>query len=142
MSRRGLVGRILIMLVALQTVVGSFVFDWNDSHVFNDRWSPHARFHGAMCVFLGLAMALLSLWYTWRRAGDERTNLQAGAWFASLIYLSFYPASFVPGAGPSDPDHPVPLVFGAISPQAIEGAISIMVVVAGYLLAVARPRSA
>jgi hypothetical protein len=135
MTRRALVGRVLITLVALQTAVGGFVFDWNGSHVFNDRWSPHARFHGAMCVFLGLGMALLSLWYTWRKAGDERTNLQVGAWFASLLYLSFYPASFVPGARPSDPDHPVPLVLGALSPQAIEGAVSIVVAVAGYLLA-------
>jgi hypothetical protein len=61
MPRRALLGRFLISLVAVQTGVGSFFFDFNDSHVFNPHWSPHARFHGAMGVFLGAGMSALSL---------------------------------------------------------------------------------
>jgi hypothetical protein len=134
MKRRALAGRTLISLIAVQTGVGSFFFDFTDSHVFNDHWSPHARFHGAMGVFLGAGMSLLSLWYTWRKAGDARTNLQVGAWFAALYFMSFFPSALVPGAGFSDPDHPVPMV-GGLSPQAIEGGISLALVVLGYALA-------
>ncbi len=137
---RPLIGRILISLIAIETGAGAFFFDFNRSHVFNPFWLPHARFHAAMGVFMGAGLALLALWYCWRRAGDERTNLQVAAWMAALYFLSFYPAALVPGAGLSEPGNEVPLVLGLVAPQLIEGTISVLLCALGYWLA--RPRRA
>lgn len=37
------------------------IADLNETHLFNEHWSPHARLHGAWFLFFGFAMAMLSL---------------------------------------------------------------------------------
>jgi hypothetical protein len=41
-------GRILLTLVALVTGLGGYVMDWNETHVYNPHWTPHAKFHNGM----------------------------------------------------------------------------------------------
>ena len=41
------VGRWLLSGVAAFTAVGGFLADWNRTHLFNPRWTPHAKFHDA-----------------------------------------------------------------------------------------------
>jgi hypothetical protein len=38
-------GKIVLTAVALFTSTGCYLADWSDSHVFNPRWPPHAKFH-------------------------------------------------------------------------------------------------
>lgn len=138
MNRRALAGRALISLVAAQLLFGVFWFDYNKTHVFNPTWTDHARFHTGMTIFMGAIMAVLSLYYAWRRAGDARTNLQAAAWLASLYFLSFFPSATLRGSSFTEPGMDVPLAFGLIPPQLLEGGISLVAVVTGYLLAAPR----
>ena len=39
-------GKSLLTLANVITVVAPLAADWNDSHIFNERWPAHARFHG------------------------------------------------------------------------------------------------
>ena len=135
---RATVGRLLLTLVAVQLAVGALFFDFNASHQFNPLWPAHARFHCAMTIFLGEMLAVLALAYTWRRAGDERTNLGVAAWMASLYFLSFFPSGLVPGAGYSEPGNEVPLAFGLLPPQVIEGGLSVVLAFVGRWLALPR----
>jgi hypothetical protein len=141
-SQRGIVGRALISLVAAQLLVGCFYFDYNETHVFNPRWTEHSRFHTAMTIYMGAMLAVLGLYYTWRRSGDLRTNLQAAAWLTAVYFLSFFPSALMPGSGLSEPGLDVPLVAGVVAPQLIEGSISLILLAAGYLLAAPRPSAA
>jgi Family of unknown function (DUF6640) len=50
-------GRSLLTLANVITAAVPFAADWNDSHIFNERWPAHARFHGVTA----LAMHALSL---------------------------------------------------------------------------------
>jgi hypothetical protein len=137
--KRHLVGKLLISLVAVETGLGSLIADFNESHVFNAAWNEHARFHGAVGVFVSAALMVLSLVCLWRRAGDQRFQLAMGAWLAAIFMGSFIPSGMLPGAGYEEPGHPRPMLFGVLAPQLIMAIISMGLVVAGYLLA--RPGS-
>ncbi len=43
--RMPLISRLLFKLSAAGLAVGAHVADINPSHIFNDRWPPHAKFH-------------------------------------------------------------------------------------------------
>ncbi|CAH0015642.1 unnamed protein product [Clonostachys rhizophaga] len=59
-------GRILISLAALTEIIGPYAADWNESHVFNPRWPPHAHFHNGQTLSMGLFTGLLTLFYLWK----------------------------------------------------------------------------
>jgi hypothetical protein len=42
-------GRLFIVVGNLLYAVGAFIADYNETHVKNPRWPPHARFHNGMC---------------------------------------------------------------------------------------------
>ncbi len=60
------VGAWIITLVALFTIVAPFVADWNATHIYNPRWTPHAKFHNAQTMLLGVGLGLSALWFVWR----------------------------------------------------------------------------
>ncbi|MCC2618127.1 hypothetical protein LJ739_17865 [Aestuariibacter halophilus] len=39
----------------------------NQSHVFNQTWPPHARFHEVWQLFTHCALGIVALWLTWHR---------------------------------------------------------------------------
>lgn len=41
--------------------------EWNQSHVFNADWPPHARFHEVWQLATNIMLGLLVLWLTWQR---------------------------------------------------------------------------
>jgi hypothetical protein len=43
-------GKVLLSVVALFTSTGCYLADWSDSHVFNPRWPPHAKFHNGQTM--------------------------------------------------------------------------------------------
>ena len=130
----------MISAVAIETGLGSFIADFGSTHVFNPSWNPHSRFHAAVGVFVSAGLMVLSLVCAWRRSGDARFNLQMAAWLAALFMGSFIPAGFLPGSGYDEPGLPRPVVLGLMAPQLFMAIISMIVVLAGYLLA--RPASA
>jgi hypothetical protein len=46
-------GRVILTSVATLTSVGSFLADWNRTHLFNPNWPPHAKYHDAQTILLG-----------------------------------------------------------------------------------------
>ena len=45
--RTQVLGRSLISATAVAQMVGPFVFDFNDTHIYNPSWPAHAKFHNA-----------------------------------------------------------------------------------------------
>jgi hypothetical protein len=52
------VGKVLISLSAAGTLIGSYVADWNETHIHNPTWPPHAKFHNAQTMSMGAALSL------------------------------------------------------------------------------------
>ncbi|QKV77645.1 DUF6640 family protein [Amycolatopsis sp. Hca4] len=119
-------GRALISLSALVTAVGPYRADWNETHVYNPAWPPHAKFHNGQTMSLGLTLGATSLWQLWRR--PTRAGLDAGAVLASLYWVTQISALAYPGAKAVDPPGE------ARFPQAKAAFPALAVTALGYLL--------
>ena len=90
-------GRGLLTLANLITAAAPLAADWNDSHIFNQRWPSHARFHGVVALTMTSTLAGLNLWSLCRPP-------PTGAPAACSRRPSRSPMGSVPG-GAADPRH-------------------------------------
>ena len=129
--------RWLLRLVALQTLVSPFVADWNVTHIYNPRWPPHAKFHNAQTMLLGVALGLGTLWFSARPAATapaRRVQLQAAALLAATYWLSQAFSGTFPGSAFIDPEFgPLPYVLG-LPVQVFVDVVTLSIVALAYYL--------
>ena len=101
---RHLGGRLLLSAIAIAAGLGGFLADWSPTHLLNESWPPHARFHNAQTMSAGAFMAVLALFFLWRRAGDHSTNMLAAVLFAGGTYWTMAAAFLFPGVAWTDPE--------------------------------------
>jgi hypothetical protein len=108
------VGRLLVTAAILGTGPTFARFDLNRSHIFNPRWTPHARFHDASAVVTELGWSIASLWLLWRRGtSDERElALKIAALHPVLAYVPYFIADAMPGAAVEDEPGKIARVAG------------------------------
>jgi hypothetical protein len=109
---RRLLGRSLLTLANVITVVAPIAADWNDSHIFNDRWPAHARFHGVTALAMATSLSAANVWSVWSGAADRDSARFFAAAVPVAYWAPFFLAPLVPGTGVDDPPHPVPRVAG------------------------------
>lgn len=105
-ERRTSLGKALIALVAAETAVGPFLADWNETHIYNPTWPPHAKFHNAQTMSLGAGLAAASLWQLSQRHDSQagaRRALDAATLSAALYWLTNIAALTFPGSKAVDP---------------------------------------
>jgi hypothetical protein len=129
------VGRLLITLVALWAAGGSYIFDWNHTHIYNPHWPPHAKFHNAQTMLLGTMLGLLSLWLLWIQKGDKIAFLRLAALVASFYWITQAGAILFPGTALVDPEFSHP---GQLPAQLIVDVAMLVLLSLGYLLEVNR----
>jgi hypothetical protein len=128
--------KLLICAVALFGGLGGLLSDFSETHLLNPLWPPHARFHNAQTMSMGMLLAALTLLFAFWRAPDTRGRWAAIAVLGSLYWTSIFFAQFFPGVGFFDPqfaDREKILIFGHRLTQAEMG----LVLVAAVWLAVA-----
>ena len=107
-----LLGRGLLTLANMITLAAPVAADWNDSHIFNERWPAHARFHGVTALAMTTTLSSASIWSVWSGASDQA----AARFFAAAVpvayWAPFFLAPLVPGTAVDDPPHPVQRVAG------------------------------
>ena len=132
MTKREIVGRTLITLSILLSVIAGIVFDWTVSHFADPNWSEHARFHVLTYHGSLLMIGVAALWCLWGRCRERAWALWS-AWFMVLVYwLPFYPAALVPGVSPIAV--PEDVIMGMPANLTI-GTIHLCVTTCGVLLA-------
>jgi len=124
-----MLGNILLTLSAIGQVLGPFIADFNETHVLNPRWPPHARFHNGQTMSMGLGLGLATLYYTYRPVASPAAR--ADSLFTAMIFGSIYwitgmSAILYPGSKGMDPE------FGEGFPQAKVFAAFMMSAVAGW----------
>lgn len=124
-------------LLAISTVL-SFVLDWSSNHLFNPLWHPHARFHGALLLFLLAGVSATGLWLLWRRTNEPVAAVRA----AAAISLSFWtPLFYIPSVLPGStswagmPGADPRLTGSLVTPNLIVAAVFIALTVSAVLLA-------
>src|ERR1700743_1483266 len=102
------IGKLLISLVALFSAFGSYIFDWNKTHLLNPHWPPHAKFHNAQDMLMGTTTGLLALCVLWVQKVDYRNKLGVSIILASLYWITQAGALLFPGTALTDPEFAQP----------------------------------
>jgi len=99
-----LISRLLFSLSAIGVSVGAHVADLSPSHMFNDRWPPHAKFHTGQTLSMSLLLALLTILFAWRKTSDRRGAVYATAGFAAAYWITQAIAIAYPNTAFYDPE--------------------------------------
>lgn len=114
------IGKWVITLVALFTIISPYLADWNATHIYNPRWTSHAKFHNAQTVLLAVWLGGLALYFLWGRRGNKKAHIQLGALFAALYWLAQSMCILFPGTAFVDPEFaPMPTLGGVALNQTI-----------------------
>ncbi len=129
-------GRWLLSLVGLFTSLGCWAADYGKTHMFNDRWPPHAKFHNGQTLMFGTLLGLLTLFYAWRRRGLGPDNLKAAALLASLYWITQATAGLLPNTALMDPEFvgSTRLPLGLTGPQPFLDVVVLVLIAAAYAL--------
>ncbi|KAK4214215.1 hypothetical protein QBC37DRAFT_158182 [Rhypophila decipiens] len=121
-----MLGKLFLTLDAIGLLMGAPLADYNETHIFNPRWPPHAKFHGAQTISLSLALGLATLYFTYRplffSSGQDQESLAAKrlrkrdslrtALFTGTIYwMTGLVSILYPGTDGVDPEFGTPGTF-------------------------------
>ena len=102
--RMPLISRILFALSAIGLIVGAHVADLSPSHIFNDRWPPHAKFHTGQTLSMSLLLSFLTIGFAWRKTSDQREAVLATAGLAVAYWVTQATAILYPNTAFYDPE--------------------------------------
>ena len=86
-------------VVQVGGAVLSFRLDWSRNHLLNPLWHPHARFHGALLLFMLAGVAATSVWSMWRRSSEPGLAVRQAALLSLAFWTPlFYITTLVPGS--------------------------------------------
>jgi hypothetical protein len=126
-------GRLLLTGAGIATIVAPVLADWNPSHVFNERWPSHARFHGVVALGTAVGLAGFGLLRLWAPSADPSGGRDVAAAVPLAYWGSFFPAALVRGTGVDDEPHPVARIAG-VPANLFYAALTSATAVAGWLL--------
>src|SRR6266581_3848823 len=68
-------GKGLMTFVLLAQAVSGFALDWSGNHLLNPLWHPHARFHGALLLFMLAGVSAAGSWLLWRKSTEPEVAI-------------------------------------------------------------------
>jgi len=91
---RATFARVLMTVILAGGSLLSFVLDWSPNHLLNPLWHPHARFHGALLLFLLAGVSAMGVWLLWRRSPEPELAFKIGliisvSYWTPLFYIPF-----------------------------------------------------
>src|SRR5438477_10833182 len=91
--------RIMMTILLAAGSVSAFILDWSPNHLLNPLWHPHARFHGALLLFMLAGMSGTAIWLLWRKSSEPNVALRAAALLTLAFWTPlFYITSLLPGS--------------------------------------------
>lgn len=128
-----MLGRSLLTLANAITAAAPVAADWNDSHIFNERWPGHARFHGATALAMATSLSAVNIWSIWSGGNDPARARFFAAAVPVAYWAPFFLAPLVPGTAVDDPPHPVRRVAG-VPVSLLGAAATVATATAGWLI--------
>ena len=93
------IARLILTAVLVVGAILSFVLDWGANHLLNPAWHGHARFHGAVLLFLLAGVSLTGVWLLWRDSKEPEVAITAAAMISASFWTPlFYITSILPGS--------------------------------------------
>jgi len=62
--------------------------DWNKTHLFNPKWTPHSKFHDAMTILQASFLGAAGLYFLNKKGGNQNQNLALGTLLPAFIWIS------------------------------------------------------
>jgi hypothetical protein len=115
----------------------SFVLDWSANHLLNPAWHGHARFHGALLLFLLAGVSLTGVWLLWRDSKEPDVAVKTAALISASFWTPlFYITSVLPGstAWAGDPNAIPHLAGFTFYPNLAVAAAFLMLTVSAWML--------
>jgi hypothetical protein len=123
--------------LATQAVLG-FVLDWSPNHLLNPEWHAHARFHGALLLFLLTGVSSTGIWLMWRRSQEPEVAIKVAGLISFSFWTPFFYVTFLlPGSTlwAGQPSH-VPHIAGYVFyPNVAVAAVFLAITTAAWRLA-------
>jgi UDP-N-acetylmuramyl pentapeptide phosphotransferase/UDP-N-acetylglucosamine-1-phosphate transferase len=99
-----LISKVIIAFVAIVTIAGAIIADvivpkTAKQHIFNPKWTPHAKFHNGQTIALSILLGLLSLYLLFRSEGDQWFQFILAVITASYYWISMIFAAIFPHTG-------------------------------------------
>lgn len=102
--RMPLISRLLFTLSAIGLTMGAHIADISPTHIFNQRWPPHAKFHTGQTLSMSLLLSLLTIFFAWRKTSDQRGSVMAAAGFGAAYWVTQATAISYPNTAFYDPE--------------------------------------
>ena len=130
------IARWLVAFWVFVTALGGLMADYfipssGAQHIKNPRWPPHAKFHNAQSILMGLTLGVLAITILFRRSPVSRTGLLLAALLASIYWLCIFAAPIFPGTAFVDPE----FASATPRPMGMPGQLFIGFILATILLA-------
>jgi hypothetical protein len=136
--RRTRLGKFILSFLLVVGAVVSTAVDWNETHLFNPAWHPHARFHDGLFLALLDGTTLIMLWLLWRPSREPAVAVTATTLYLLAVWTPFfYIEALIPGTSLlASADVPV-LTLGSVSvpPNLAVAIVVVMLALAGWFLA-------
>ena len=92
-------GRWMMTGVLVAQAVLGFYLDWSPNHLLNPLWHGHARFHGALLLFLLAGVSAMGVWLLWRKSKEPEVAVQVAAMISAAFWTPFFYVTFLlPGS--------------------------------------------
>jgi hypothetical protein len=88
-SVTGLPMQFFMTLLWIMIAWGPIANDFNETHLFNPGWPPHAKLHMMTMITSGVSLAVFGLYIVWGKTASrlERLRLSAVAGFLYMLAL-------------------------------------------------------
>jgi hypothetical protein len=119
--------RLIFTLIGVSFPVAAHAADMNETHIYNPRWPPHAKFHNGQTLSMSLLLGGLTTFLAWWPSNNVPAMVGAAAGAASLYFISQSIAILYPNTAYFDPE---------FKPQTVRGVPLAVVIDVIYLSAV------
>jgi hypothetical protein len=133
--------KLLICFVALVAGLGGVLADFSDTHLLNPLWPPHAKFHNAQTMSMGMLLAVATIVTAFWPGLEKRSQLIFAALLGSLYWTSIFCAQFFPGVAFFDPqfsEREKIMIFGHRLTQPEMGLALVSLVILGVVYELSR----
>ena len=91
-------GRALLTTIAALTAAAGFIADMNKTHMFNPRWTPHAKYHDAMTILLASMLGTSGTYLLHKKGGNQKFQLALGTILPGFFWTAMAGSFAFPGA--------------------------------------------
>ena len=109
--------RIIFTTLSILLPVGAHLADYNKTHIFNQLWTPHAKFHDAQTLIFSVLLGILTIFFAWRKTTDRLATVLATSSFAAIYWIAQAGAILYHGTAAYDPEFITPTSYLLGLPQ-------------------------